>query len=178
MSINDIKVWVYEFDYTVPDGRRFSGTCYTTGRRWTEGSVTDARYLPKQPTVAVLEGARLSEGGWFGVFTLIFPLIGFGLAAGVLLGRRHTRRLLREGHMAEVDIVSVDETNMRVNYQTVYRITYSNPLGAGNPVTIKRAARAEVDLALKHLREKQPVFVLYDPRKPTRIIFPESLMTQ
>lgn len=178
MSINETKVMKYAFTFAPPNAPPREGICYTTGRLWSEGAGVTVRYLRGRPEVACVEGARLSEGGWFGLFTLIFPLIGFGISAGVLLSRRHTRRLLREGHMAEVDIVSVDETNMRVNDQTVYRITYSNPLGGGSPVTIKRAARTEVDLALKHFREKQPVFVLYDPRKPTRIIFPESLIDQ
>lgn len=178
MEINDVKVWEYAFAFTLPDGRPRTGRCYTTGRRWSEGARVSVRYLRGNPEIACVEDARLSQGGWFGLFTLIFPLIGFGIVAGAILGRRETRRVLREGRMAEVDIVSVDETNVRVNYKTVYRITFSNPRPGGPPVTIKRAERPAVDLTLKHLREKQPVFVLYDPRKPSRVIFPESLIEQ
>ena len=178
MSINETKVMEYTFTFSPSSGKTREGVCYTTGRHWSEGSAVTVRYLRNRPEVACVEGGRLSQGGWFGLFTLIFPLIGFGIAAGVFLGRRSTRRLLREGHTAEVDIVSDDETSVKINYQTVYRITLSNPLGGGSPVTIKRAARPEVDLALKHFREKQPVFVLYDPKKPSRVMLPEALIVQ
>lgn len=178
MSINETKVREYAFAFTTAEGRPMEGLCYTTGRHWSEGAPVTVRYLRHRPEVACVEGARLSQGGWFGLFTVIFPLIGYGIAAGVWLGRRVTRRLLREGHMAEVDIVGVDETNMQSNYKTVYRITFSNPAAPGSPITLKRAHGAEVALALKHLREKQPVFILYDPKKPSRVIFPESLIDQ
>lgn len=48
----------------------------------------------------------------------------------------------------------------------------------GGPLTIKRLNRADIDLADRHAKEKQPLFVLYDPRKPTRVIFPEALINQ
>jgi hypothetical protein len=178
MSLNDIKVWEYAFSYTADGGPPREGTCYTTGRHWTEGAAVTVRYVGANPDLACVEGARLSQGGLFGAFVIIFPLIGYGMVAWFVVSRGRMRRLLRDGLMTEVDIVSVDETNMKVNYQTVYRIVIQGPaLQGGQPVTVKRVNKADVNLALKHAREKQPVFILHDPRNPSRVIFPEALIT-
>ena len=108
---------------------------------------------------------------------IIFPLVGYGLVAFFVLGRRQTGRLLREGLAAEVDVLSVEETNVTVNRQRMYKITLSSPGQAdGPPVTIKRVNRADLDLFGRHAANKQPVFVLYDPRQPARMIFPEALI--
>jgi hypothetical protein len=177
MSINKTKVIEYTFAYTPADGRVREARCYTTGRRWPVSAAVTVRYLHDSPEVACIDGARLSRGGWFGLFVIIFPLIGGGMVAWFVVSRRRTRGLLRSGLVAEVDVVSVERTNMTVNNQPVYRIVLAGPaLAGGQPVTMRRARKADVDLALKHNREKQPVFILYDPLKPARVILPEALI--
>ena len=119
----------------------------------------------------------MTEGSWGSAFVIIFPLVGGGLIAWFIVDRRRTRRLLHEGLVTEVDVISVDETTTKVNYQSVYKIIIAGPaLQGGQPVTVKRVNKPDVNLALKHAREKQPVFILYDPRNPTRVLFPEALI--
>ena len=66
---------------------------------------------------------------------------------------------------------------MSVNYQTVYEITLVSPaLHGGQPVKLKRWNKPEVNLAVQHALQKQPVFVLVDPRNHTRVLFPEALI--
>lgn len=177
MSVNDIQVMRYQFSYTLPDGKKRDGVCYTTGLSWSAGATVTVRYLRGSPEVACVAGARLSQGGWFGVFVLFFPLVGSALTVWFVLDRLRTRHVLRDGAVAEVDVVSVNETGTQVNYQSVYRIVLAGPaLAGGQPVTVKRVKKADVNLALKHARDQQPVFILYDPRKPSRVIFPEALI--
>lgn len=181
MSINDAEVMEYGFRYTPAggDGQPRQGRCFITGERWTKDAKVTVRYLSSAPEVACVEGARLTKGGAFGLFVIIFPLVGYGMVAFHVMSRRQTGRLLREGLTAEVDVLSVEETNITVNRQRLYKITLSAPdRTGGQPVTIKRANRAELDLVERHAADKQPVFVLYDPRKPTRMIFPEALLNQ
>lgn len=177
MTVNKTKVMEYTFAYTPADGQRREARCYTTGQRWTTGAAVTVRYLRDDPDVACIEGARLSQGGWVGLVALIFPLIGGSFVAWFVIDRRRTRRLLREGQVAEVDVISVTETLTTVNNQRVYRIDLANPAQAsGPPVTVRRSRRADIDLARKHAGDKQPVFILYDPLKPSRVIFPEALI--
>ena len=177
LSINKTKVVAYAFRYTPEDGRPRQDRCYTTGERWSRGMSVTVRYLAAEPDVACVEGARLSEGGAIGFVVTVFPLIGGGMIAWFVLNRRRTRRLLHAGQVAEVDVLAVDETSARVNNQTVYRIVLSSPAQPGGPpVTVKRVNRPDVALARKRREEKQPVFVLYDPRAPARLLFPEALI--
>jgi hypothetical protein len=177
MSINKSPVIEYEFSYTPNIGGPRQGRCFSTGRTWAPRAVVVVRYLPSKPELACIEGARLSKGGWGGVFVVLFPLIGGAMVMWFVVDRRRRRWLLCQGQLAEVDVVSVDETTMKVNYQSVYRIVIQSPaFSSGQPVTIKRVNKADVSLALKRARDKQPVFVLYDPRHLKRVIFPEALI--
>jgi len=179
MSVNETKVIAHRFQFTTEDKASHTAECYTTGPRWPNGATIEVRYLPQDPTVACIEGARLNKAGWAAAFIVVFPLIGFGLAGWTLRARRQTGQLLRTGLVAEVDILSVEATNMQVNKQPVYKIILTSPVQpGGEPMTIKRLNRADIDLADRHAKEKQPLFVLYDPRKPARLIFPEALLNQ
>lgn len=177
MSVNDEKVYGYVVNYAADAGGKRAATCFTSGQRWTTGASVTVRYLASNSAIACIEGARLNKGGLGGSFVVLFPLIGFGIAGGIFLSRSRAKQLLREGVVAEVDVLAVDATNMRVNYQTVYKITVSSPtFASGQPVVIKRYNQPDVNLATQHALQKQPVFVLYDPRKPKRLIFPEALI--
>ncbi len=177
MSINETEVMEYRFSYTPQGGQQRQGHCYTTGGQWKAHEQVTVRYLDSNPNLACVEGARLTKGGGFGAFVIIFPLVGFGLVAWFCIQRGRTGRVLREGIAIEVDVRSVEATNMRVNYETVYRITLASPtLPGGQPVTIKRVNKPDVNLATQHALQQQPVFILYDPRKPSRVIFPEALI--
>jgi hypothetical protein len=175
MSINETRVMEYDFRYRPPGGREFTGQGYTTGGRWSAEAPVVVRYLPDEPEVACIEGARLSEGGLMGVGTLIFPLVGGGLVWWWARNRRRTHRLLHLGRVTEVDVVSVDETTTKVNYQSVYKIVVAGPeLAGGQPVTVKRVNKPDVNLALKRARDRQPVYVLFDPQRPKHLLFPEA----
>lgn len=177
MSINETQVIEYVFSYNPDTEGLREGRCYTTGQRWGKNANVTVRYLRNQPELACIEGARLSNAGWFGAFVILFPLIGGGLVIWFLGTRQRQQWLLSYGQLAEAEVVSVDETTMSVNYQSVYRIIIRSPaLANGEPLTIKRVNKPDVNLALKRARDNQPVFVLYDPYRPKRLLFPEALI--
>jgi Protein of unknown function (DUF3592) len=177
MSINKTRVMEYTFRYTPGDGRLREGRCFTTGQSWQSSAEVEVRYLPTTPDLACVEGARLSEGGWGGAFVLLFPLVGAGFVVWPVVNQVKTRRLLHEGQVTEVDILSVDRTNTRINNQYVYKIVISSSsFSGGQPVTVRRTDRREIDLALNRLRDQQSVYILYDSRNPRRLIFPEALI--
>jgi Protein of unknown function (DUF3592) len=160
LAINETQVVAYDFSYTPPGGATLRGECYTTGERWKVSAQVVVRYLPEEPTVACIEGARLSQGGWIGVMGLIFPLVGGGIVWWWVRDRLQKNRVLREGLVTEVN---------------VYRIVVAGPeLASGQPVTVKRVNKADVELALKRARDGQPVFVLYDPKRSKHLLFPEA----
>ena len=177
LSMNRTRVMEFGFRFTPADGRVRQGVCYVTGQRWSANEAVTVRYLPGTPELARVEGARLSASSSGSAFVALFPLIGAALVVWFVVDRRRTRRLLREGRVTEATVVSAEPTMASVNRQVVHKIVItSSDLQGGRPVTVNRFKPAEVNLVQKHLREKQPVFVLYDPQKHTRVLFPEALL--
>lgn len=173
---NSAEVIEYRFAYTPEGNAPRTGHCYHRGEGWKAGDKVDVLYLQEQPELACIKGARLSLGPWGAVAFLALPILGGGIALGwFFTSRRRIRAILLHGAVAEAQILSVDETTMEVNYKRVYRIVIRAPsINAGRPVTIKRVNRPEIDLALARVREQQPVFVLHDPKRPRRLLFPEA----
>lgn len=177
MSVNDTRVVRYGFTYVTADGRTESAVCFTTGSRWHEGDEVAVRYASGRKPVACIEGARLDQAGWAASFVVIFPLIGFGLAGWMVRQEAAIARLLREGRAVEVDVLAVDATGMQINYQDLYKITLAAPgFNRGRPLIIHRTAKPDVNLATQHALQKQPVFILQNPRRPSDLLFPEGLI--
>ncbi len=177
MSVNRARVRDYEFSYTVGDGRQRNAHCYDTGRYWSARMEVTVRYLPTHPEIACIEGARLSKAGWAGAMTLIFPMVGAGIFLGSFVGRRNTRQLLRSGRAMEVDIVSVERTNMQINNRYVYKIKVALPnLLQEQPVVIRCSDPGEVALVQKRVADRQSIYALCDPNNPRRLFFPEGLI--
>lgn len=176
MQVNRVRVYRYDFAYTPAGGARRVAFCYASGERWFTGEKVPVRYLPATPEVAVVDGGRLNKVGGLGFITLVFPLAGYSLAAWFVVQRRRAGRLLREGVLAEVDVVAVNPTAMRVNNRPVFEIVIAAPALGSQAVRLKRLDARDVDLATQRVAQKQPVFVLYDARQPSRLIFPEALI--
>lgn len=177
MSINETKVVEYVFAYLFSGSDALTASCYSTGKRWREGDRVTVRHLSDEPAIACIEGARLSKGGGMGVAVLLFPAVGYGVVGWFLTSRRRDRLLLEHGRVAEVDVLAVDATRTEVNYKTVYKIALSPlPETGGQPVVVKRWDTPEINLLTSHALRKQPIFVLYDPRRPKKLIFPEALI--
>jgi hypothetical protein len=178
-TLNKEKVIEYSFAYTTADGASRIASCYHTGPRWREGEVIPARYLPDDPSVACLVDARLSKGGVIGLFVLVFPVVGAGMVWWFFRQRRMVAELLRDGALAEANVLSVRETKTRVNGQLAVEIVLAAPhLHKSGQLKIKRLNAGEIVFADERMKEKKPVFILHDPKCPKRLIFPESLVDE
>lgn len=175
MKVNKQPVMETTFAYTLDGGKRQAAACFSTGSQWNVGETVTVRYLPDNPAIACIEGGRLDEAGSGGGLVVLFPLIGVGSIVIFVRQRAALRRMLVSGHTAELDVLSVDQTSTRVNGRYVYRIRVSAPAG-GAPLTLRRSNPADIELAQRHAAQKEPVFALYDPRRPTQVLFPEGLI--
>ena len=173
-SINKARVHGYEFHFSTPDGAQIRGRCYTTGPHWPEGAVATVRYVAGDPTVACLEGARLSQGGWISLLVLLFPAVGLGVAGYSLLERRRAERMLIHGTVAELRVTAVESTNIQVNKRPLFRIALAPADAPGAEPRVERRSDARaVRFAMDRLETGQPMFVLVDPKKPTRTLWIE-----
>jgi hypothetical protein len=176
MSINKVRVMHYRFEFQPAAGAPVSGDCYTTGIRWRINTPVNVRYRPENPQVACPDGARLSEADATMLVTLIFPVVGAGLFLWVRGARRRAVYLLEHGVVTEAQVMAVEATITRVNNQYVHKITLQRTDGLGDPtIKIRRYQPAVVALVKQRLASKQPVFLLYDPANPKRVLLPEAL---
>ncbi len=176
MSVNKRKVSEYRFTYAPPGGGQAQAACYASRGRWQVGEQVTVHCVPAQPGLATIDGGRLNQAGVGGLITGIFPLVGYSMAGWFLFQRKRTAQILRTGQLAEVDVLSVRATGTRVNDRSVFAIELASPALGAQPVTIKRLNEADIELAEKHVADKQPVFVLYDPRRPKALVLPEGLI--
>lgn len=177
LSINNVKVRVYRFEFTVPDGRRMEGECYTTGRRWSEGASVTVRYAADDPSLAVARGGRLGKTGWASGFVLLFPVAGALIFAWWVRARRRVVKLLIHGQLGDFVVVSVEPTSVSINKQPQFKITLKRvDAGEGETHTLRWHQPERLRWVNSRKTGGQAVFGLYDAGKPGRIVLPELWM--
>jgi len=123
-SENDEPVFEYAFSFTTNREEQVTGRCYSTGRQWTvEDSVT-VEYLPADPRIARILGARMSEFTPWVLFVLIFPIVGGVMFAGAAVGGIRQVWLLRNGLVADAEIQSERATGVEINNQPLMQYDY------------------------------------------------------
>ena len=166
-----------EFTFTPAGGQPASGECYTTGGRWLPGTRVDVEYLASDPSVARIVGSRTTCSTLkAGAATLFFPIIGLLIVAWPVALRRRAGWLLRNGELGEATVQEVKETLMTRNKRRVYRITLLRKAASGDvPLIVRRSQPDLVAFFQSRLESRQPVYVLFDPARPARALFPEAL---
>lgn len=174
LSINKRKVRAYAFEFTGPDGRKITGECFTTGRRWQATSGVTVVYAVNEPVLACVKGARLGKTGLAGGFVLLFPLIGAGIVAWWVRARRRTVHLLTYGQLGDFTVVSVESTSVQINKQRQFKITLRRIDGdAPSEHTVRWHQPNRLELVNRRKESGQAIFGLFDPRKRGQIVLPE-----
>ncbi len=178
VSMNKTKVRRYVFTFAPAEGQRTEAQCYVTGEPWRAHQRVPVKYLPGDPTVARIEGARRSVTSMGMVFVLIFPALGYGTVAYFLLSRRRTFWLLKHGEFGEALVSAIEVTNTTVNDQPVHKISLQLAAAENDrTLTVRRFKSTLVSFLRTRMETKTPVFVLYDPAYPKRMLLPESWLT-
>ncbi len=75
-SINELPVYKYEYVYSVPDGKQYTGTGYSTGELFDEKDEVVVYYHPRYHEVSMVPDLRRTELGNFIFSILAFPVLG------------------------------------------------------------------------------------------------------
>lgn len=123
-EINEEPVFTNIYRYTDYQGQAHNGVAYATGGRFDRGSSVEVRYLMSAPAVSALPDMRSAPlPGWTIVFALL-PLIGvYLLVTGVRNGLRQVD-VLRHGELAPAKLIDKQPTNVSINDERVYRLTF------------------------------------------------------
>jgi hypothetical protein len=174
-------IYSYAFTFSPAGGQEEHGTSFTTGQRWSAGTIVDVDYLVSDPAIARLAGSRTTKLKTLDrqlVLDLLQPLLGLALLASGLWGRRSLRLLLENGTVGEALVQSVKPLAQRVRGKKLHKITLQL-VGAAPPLVVQYYQPNQVAFFQARLVSKQPVYVLYYPQPPKlaiiRTLVPEAL---
>jgi hypothetical protein len=162
-SEKEVTVYVYEFTFRTPDEQEHTGRSYTTGQRWRTEDRVDVEYVPGNPTIARIEGARRSRFSPTVLLTCLFPGIGaIFFTVSTTRGLQQTM-LLRYGTIAGAQIISEQATGASINHVPVIAYVYEFDADDGESYLGK--ARS---LPSGRIGDEAREPVLYLPRNPKR----------
>ncbi|MEO5958209.1 MAG: DUF3592 domain-containing protein [Opitutaceae bacterium] len=177
VSVEKSRVMRITFEYSPPpSGATVRGTCYRTRSPWSVGDSVKVRYRPDEPSLACVEGARLTKTGGMAAFVILFPGIGVTMIVIGLRLRHRAMHLLVHGEVAEAFVTALERTETIIGNDPVYRIVLQRrDRPDAPPLETNKWQPAVVGFARQRMESKQPVFVLFDPKRPKNLLLPEAL---
>jgi hypothetical protein len=163
----------YTYRFAAKDGASREGTAYTTGGRWKEGRKVKVRYLESDPSVSVPLGARMGEEDVVGSFVILFPLMGSAVLISYFVERRRRMILLSHGWIGKGSVTALERTWASVNNQPQYKIKVTRT-DYGVESVMRSYYPGVVSFVTARKDAQEPVTILYDPRKPKRLMLPET----
>jgi hypothetical protein len=160
---NDVPVYEYGFAFTTSRGQEVTGRSYFTGERWGAKTSVTIEYVPEEPAIARIKGARLSMFMPWVLFVLLFPAIGAVMFGWATIGGWRQVALLRHGEVADARILSQRPTNVEINGRPVIEYFYEFRTGAGE--TFNGSAKA---LPSERIGDEENEPALYLPANPDR----------
>ncbi|MCC6897636.1 MAG: DUF3592 domain-containing protein [Polyangiaceae bacterium] len=164
------------YRYSIDGKGEREGQSYAISPKLQPGQQVQVEFPVGRPERSRIHGLRARTFDAGGALTVIFPLVGLGLAlAGLPAGLRR-RRLLRVGKVAHAKLVSKIATSARVNKQPVYQLVFELSVPRDNEVFgYRQAAVSEPPetymvthktFETRALEDDAEERFLYDPRNP------------
>jgi hypothetical protein len=171
---NHVSSFIYRLYYLFEvDGRGLKGSCYFTGGHYARGHPVQVRYLVSRPELNRLPDGDFDPGGNFGIFLLIFPLIGAGFfgsgAWAVTGGMARALKMARDGVVTEGRVIGVKQNPVWNMGQYRYRITVQ--FNAPDPHRLTYSGHSpDAEQANRWMESRAAVRVLHDRRRPKRAL--------
>lgn len=170
VTVNDRSVYVTSYRFTTPAGRIVEDYSYGTGRWHSDGQEVAIEYPAGKPTLSRITGMRrkiLAPG------FLLLLLLPVGSAWFFIYRLRKGLRainLLQHGQLAQGTLVAKEPTNMSVNDEPVYKLTFAFTAQDGQEYqVIHKAHNTEA------LEDEETERLLYDPAQPDSAIMVDTI---
>lgn len=163
-EINERELYRVHFEVT-NDGRVRSAYSYTTASTPSEGSEVQIQYCAFMPRLMRVEGMKMSVFGSIGFLIIGLIVFCFGWAGWSGFRRAlRWRHLLCDGTPGWAQLTSKEPTNVSINEQTVYKLTFTYESGPNTSHTLEvNEHRSE---ELRALQDEGQELMLYDPNEP------------
>ena len=176
MRVNERPVRKIAYRFSLADGQTREATCYMTRDVPKPGDEVTVRALPPDYRRSRLDGGHINMSGYTGAFTALFPLVGAGVLMITLAFRSGRLRTLRYGTLVMGRVRSATPTPTHYNNEQVYRLELEATIEGERRTIVHRCHGEPARLALEHQRSDEPVGLLVDPRKPSRVLLAETLL--
>lgn len=163
-------IYAHEYSFTARDGTEYHGVSYALGQRLEPGQEVMVEYRRGKPAVSRIQGMRHAMFDTWAGFVVIFPVIGLIFVIVTLRSGLRMTDLLARGRAGQGTLKSKKPTNIRVNNQPLYKLTFELQTGDGRTCLVTcRSTRPEV------LEDEPQEQLLYDPDQPTRALLLDQL---
>jgi hypothetical protein len=170
VTVNDRAIFVTSYRFATADGRVFEDYSYSTGRWYGDGQKVTIEYPAGKPTLSRITGMRRKMFGPGFLWVLVVPV---GSVAFFIYRMRKGLRalyLLRYGQLAQSTLVSKDPTNMSVNDQPVYKLTFAFTAQDGQEYQVSHTTHATAAL-----EDEETERLLYDPAQPASALMVDTI---
>lgn len=159
-SENEREVWKARYAYSV-EGVPFEGEAYAYNVPFNRGDEVAIEFDADHPNRSRIPGMRRRAFGYGVLFVLIFPLVGLIFLSIGLKRKLRLMRLLQVGEFTVGRLSAKEATNVTVNDNPVYKLTFTflDDRGMERHTTVKAH---ELDRFTDD--EEEPL--LFDSRQP------------
>jgi len=163
---------VYEIHYafTAADGKEYKGLSYITGKQFEQGQKVTVEYPQGKPHTSRIKGTRQKPVGLFGIFPVVFPMIGLLFITGGIRKGIKANRLLALGEQTTGKLKSKERTNTKANKKPVYKLTFefNTPEGMKYETLVKTHETGK-------LEDEAEEPLLYDTMRPSYAVMLDDL---
>jgi hypothetical protein len=160
-SVNERPVFKHHYTFTTHKEVTYRGISYSTGGDLPEGDTVTVEYPEGKPHYSRIRGMRRKEFGPAVLIILLLPAIGLTLIAIGLKKALRILRLLRHGQLTTGTLMSKVPTNVQVNKQPVYKLTFRFTDHLGHEYNV--SANTHKPHRLEDEREEQLVYSTHNP---------------
>jgi hypothetical protein len=169
---------VFEYEYTFPlaGGAQQQGVGYCASATPLElGARVTVEYLADNPSVSRIEGCRVSTKPAWGALFVLMPFGCLVGAAALLVGRVRKGRVLRRGLLTTGIVTGLGVSTVQHGPTGRVDVTIEFQVDGVPHSGVFVVDGHAADLAARDEKAKRPVRLLYDRRKPSRIVVLEWL---
>ncbi|MHC4397602.1 MAG: DUF3592 domain-containing protein [Planctomycetota bacterium] len=166
----DTHVYAIHYAFTAADGKEYKGLSYITGKQFEQGQKVTIEYPQGKPQTSRIKGMRQKPVGFFGIFPVLFPLIGLLLITGGIRKGLKANQLLALGEQTTGRLKSKEKTNKQVDKEPVYKLTFEFNTPEG--MTFETVVKTHETGKLEDQAEEP---LLYDPMRPSYAMMLDDL---
>lgn len=170
-AVNDNPLFNYNYRYADPSEVIYFGNFLEFEGQYSIGQPVDIEYLKKTPALSRFKGRDRKNfdqimflGGVGAVFVGLFFLVPSSKRT------RKERKIIMAGIPAEGKLVLAEPTNVRVNEQPVYKLTFE--FRSGRNTSERCSIRSHL---IRNLSREHKEKLIYDPRKPSNAVVIDTL---